>query len=119
MHARVVPEELNVQQVAHPGERVEVHRIQVVPGPGERLGGEALEHMTVREHIQLVVKGDELVSGHLHVEQAYEPHDQQGSEQVEKRRRARSPVPERGEKVSHSGEGLAQVGRGPEAQMSG
>jgi hypothetical protein len=71
--ARVQPEELHVEHVGEPGERVPVRHVRAEEGPGGSLQGEALAHDLISEDVGVVVAVDELEATHTPVE---EHHDQ-------------------------------------------
>jgi hypothetical protein len=66
--AGVEPEELDVEHVGEPRERVPVEGVEGRPGPEEPLPREALEDHRVLRHVHVVVVVEEGVAADLRVE---------------------------------------------------
>ncbi len=67
VRARAQPEELAVQHVRQPRERVPVAGVAGGEGPGEPRASEAGAHVGVAAHVVGVVVAHEAVAGHLRV----------------------------------------------------
>ena len=69
---RVQREELHVEHVGEPAERVPVRDVRAVEGPGDALQREALAHHLIAEDVGVVVAVDELEAADRPVEQDHD-----------------------------------------------
>ena len=69
VRARVEPEELDVEHMREPGDRVPVGHLQRRERPADPSPGQATPHHGVVGHVPVVVEEEEVVTGHLGVEQ--------------------------------------------------
>ena len=65
MAAGPLPEDLPVQRMRDPGQRVPVGGMEVGEGPGDGLHRQSLLHVVVFANVRVVVGADELMAGRL------------------------------------------------------